>query len=906
MSPEEWKEVKEIFNEAVDLEGNERRKYLDGIAVGSEIAARVVELLEADQRNSFNETPAADLSHLWLGDETPEAVIGKQVGLYKIVEELGRGGMGIVYKAVHEADDFERLVALKLLKRGMDSIDVLRRFRQERKILASLEHPNIARLLDGGIHADGLPFFAMELVIGKALDRYCAENILSIPERLYLFQQICQAVSFAHSRLVVHRDLKPSNILVTEDGRVKLLDFGIAKILSSENENVAATATQFGMMTPKYASPEQVNGSIISTSSDVYALGLILYELLTGQTAYKFESSRADEVARVINKVEPVRPSSVVTCNSGSETDKSSTGRENTGSLKEKRLTNKSLRGDLDNIVLKALRKEPHRRYASVEQFSEDIRRHLEGLPVMARAATISYQLEKFVSRNRVSVTAVFLLFLTLIAGIAATGWQAVRAEQQRLLAEKRFSEVRELANAFVFKYHDEIKDLPGSTRLREMLVNDALTYLNRLSADETNDLSLKIELAQAFMKIGDAQGQAYNANLGDTAGAIESYRKAVELLEFAAQKSGDVKISNELMNAYQKFSLLLSRSGQAESAEFSEKAIAIGETLLAADPENSEQILNLSGAYLSQGDILAGEYQPEKTIEIYKKALKLAENVYLTEPENQLALRRFIGLNQRLGFQYFLLASGADETGEAGQAADFHKISLPYYRQSLTAAEKQFAVDSNNAIFRRTFFALKINVAQVERQLGETDRAMKAQRQALEEFTKVAASDAENFEAKSDLALVYDDLALTLAKRGEFDAAFENHRNAIRLMNEAVDNDPNNQEFWRSRRDMEMRYANTLLSGDEFEKASEMYKLAFNEAKTAPMLQDVGWQNLFAGEMHEKLGDVQAAQNDWQSARTNYEKALHILGNENSKLATAIYNRSKINYLRKKAKMSG
>ena len=311
MKPEKWQKIKAIFNEAVELAPDEWEFLLSANNGGDpEILAEVRKLLAAEKKNNF-ESPLADVAHLWQSEET-EDFIGKQVGDYRIVREIGRGGMGVVFEAARENEDFSQTVALKLLKRGMDSDAMLRRFRHERQILASLEHPHIARLLDGGRTEDGLPFFAMEFVKGKPLDEFCDEKNLNTQECLRLFLQICAAVQFAHSRLVVHRDLKPTNILVSGDGSVKLLDFGIAKILSPEANAQNQTVTALGMMTPAYASPEQIKGEIVSTVSDIYSLGLILYELLTGTKAYDFPNNRPDEIAKIICEEEPARPSSVV------------------------------------------------------------------------------------------------------------------------------------------------------------------------------------------------------------------------------------------------------------------------------------------------------------------------------------------------------------------------------------------------------------------------------------------------------------------------------------------------------------------------------------------------------------------------------------------------------------------
>lgn len=537
MNSQKWQKIKAVFGEAVELSAanGERERFLESQSrtTAGEIISEVRRLLAADEKNDVFQ-PVADVARLWHDAEGEAAVpdlAGAEIGGYLVRREIGRGGMGLVYEARRKGEDFSQTVALKLLRRGMDSDALIRRFRRERQILASLEHPNIARMLDGGRAADGTPYLAMEYVEGAPLDVFCAGQNLSVNERLRLFLQICRAVSFAHSRLVVHRDLKPSNILVAADGSVKLLDFGIAKILSPENDSSNQTVTQLGMMTPRYASPEQISGAFVSTATDVYSLGLILFELLTDAPAYEISSNRPDEIAKVICEVEPVRPSSVV--NGSRQTTKNRTAENEGHRTKGKRYTTnpKSLRGDLDTIVLKALRKDPARRYASVEQFANDIRRHLDGLPVIARPDTFAYRVSKFIRRNRVSVIAAMLVFVVLAGGIAATGWQAYRAERQRKIAEQRFRQVRELANNIVFKYYDEAEKLPNSTRMRQMFVDDSLAYFNSLADDASSDDQLKSELARTFLRIGRVQGRPISPNLGDTAGALEITAKASNCL---------------------------------------------------------------------------------------------------------------------------------------------------------------------------------------------------------------------------------------------------------------------------------------------------------------------------------------------------------------------------------------
>ena len=385
ISPERWQQVKSVFEAAIALNQDDRARFLsENCREDTQLLSLVERLIAADERaEAFLENSPINS----LRSTDSQTWIGKRVGHYRVIEELGRGGMGAVYLARRE-DEFEKVVALKIIRRGMDTDDMLRRFRNERQILAQLDHPNIARLLDGGTTDDGLPYFVMEHVDGIAIDDYCDKHQLSITGQLKLFRQVCAAVSYAHQHLAIHRDLKPSNILVTEDGTPKLLDFGIAKLLAP-GVTTSDTVTGMQLMTPEYASPEQARGeSSITTASDIYSLGVVLYELLTGESPYDFPSRRADEVARVICETEPQRPSRI-----SGESQRKQKGHSAFG--------NRQLRGDIDNILLMALRKDPARRYSSVEQFSEDIRRHLEGLPVLARPDTPWYRTSKFISRHR-------------------------------------------------------------------------------------------------------------------------------------------------------------------------------------------------------------------------------------------------------------------------------------------------------------------------------------------------------------------------------------------------------------------------------------------------------------------------------------------------------------------------
>jgi serine/threonine protein kinase len=455
MTPDRWLQVKEIFHEAVELDHKERRTFLLKRCGDDPEMLRELELLMESHEGAgpFIERPALASASDILSEGEAYIWAGRTLGQYRVLRELGHGGMGLVLLAVRADDQFKKQVAIKILRRGMDSEEIVRRFRTERQILASLEHPNIARLLDGGITEDGLPYFVMEYIEGRPVDSYCDEHTLRTDERLVLFRKICSVVEFAHQNLVIHRDLKPSNILITSEGEPKLLDFGIAKLLNPElaAQTLSATATDLRLMTPEYASPEQIRGHNITTVSDVYSLGILLYRLLTGHAPYHFKQTSPREIERLVCETEPERPSTVV-----NRTEEITVGQRTTritpdavgaarGEAPE--ALRRRLRGDLDNIVLKALRKEPERRYASAAQFAEDIRRYVEGLPVTARRDTFTYRASKFIGRNRLGVAAASLVFLAILAGMFVSVWQARVAARERNQARRETAKADRLNN---------------------------------------------------------------------------------------------------------------------------------------------------------------------------------------------------------------------------------------------------------------------------------------------------------------------------------------------------------------------------------------------------------------------------------------------------------------------------
>ena len=436
-SPEQWARIEALLDALLDLPPDQHAAYLDAHATDADLRREVEALLaQRTDASGWLESSVEGFAPpliAALKDDVDAEGKGVEVGPYRIVEEIGRGGMGTVYRAERADGAFAQTVALKLIRRGFERDDLLRRFHAERQILATLDHPNIARLLDGGLSPDGRPYFVMEYVAGQPLTNYADAQRLPVRERLRLFRQVCAAVQYAHQRLVVHRDLKPSNILVTPSGQVKLLDFGIAKLLDEEAPaGEPLTRTDQRLLTPEYAAPEQISGGPIQTQTDVYQLGVVLYELLTGRRPYRLKARVQHEIERAILEAPPTRPSTALT--DAADTATISAAR----STSVERLR-RELAGELDQVVLMALRKEPARRYESAAQFSEDVGRYLDARPVQARRDTLRYRARKFVQRNRAAV-ALGSLVLLLVAGLAVVSTVAAftQARQQAALADER------------------------------------------------------------------------------------------------------------------------------------------------------------------------------------------------------------------------------------------------------------------------------------------------------------------------------------------------------------------------------------------------------------------------------------------------------------------------------------
>jgi non-specific serine/threonine protein kinase/serine/threonine-protein kinase len=605
VNAEQWRELRPILESALELNPDGRKDFLDSACQNPSLRREIESLLQAHD--------GADPRVLSPDVQIPLRLrSGARIGSYEILEEIAEGGMGAVYRAIRADGEYRQQVALKVMHAELGGAAMTARFRSERQILAHLDHPNIARILDGGATPEGLPYFVMEWIDGQPVTNYCDLNKLSVEQRLQLFRAICLAIHYAHQRLIIHRDIKPSNILVAADGIPKLVDFGIAKVLDAGlfPEKEALTTTGIRMMTPEYASPEQFHGQPITTASDTYSLGLVLFELLTGTRAYNFEGRTPYEIARMVTECEPEAPSNAI--RRGKGVPRGSPG------MTPKTLSRR-LEGDLDNIVAKALRKQPEERYQSVEQFADDIRRHLESLPILARKDTARYRTAKFVKRHAMGVATASLVAFLLLAGLAITLYEAGIARAERRVAEQRFNDLRELARSNLFEFSDAIQNLPGSASARHLVIQRALGYLDKLSPNAAGEPGLLRELAEGYERIASLEGNFSGRGVGDSEAALESYRKALairnSLVTGPKVAESDLKAEIHLLGDYV-FALL--ETGRAsEASVMATRELAAAESVARKLPGDRSAIFDVARAHLHAGSATGGNGSSVSTREI-------------------------------------------------------------------------------------------------------------------------------------------------------------------------------------------------------------------------------------------------------------------------------------------------
>ena len=765
MMEERHRKARELFESC--LEQRDRAAFLADQCADAQLRQEVEELLSAhDRARSFLESPPRVS-----GEDESKRWIGRRFGVYELLEEIGSGGMGKVYLAARADDVYRKRVAVKVARASLDSTETIERFRQERQILANLQHPNIVRLLDGGTTEEGLPYLVMDFIEGERIDRYCDAHALPLSERLKLFRTLCAAVQFAHQNLIIHRDIKPNNILVTREGVLHLFDFGVAKLLEADAA-LPQTRTGLRMMTLDYASPEQVLGERITTATDVYALGIVLYELLTGRRPYTVTNKPDVEAVRIICEQEPTKPSTSVHERSGTSREEALTlpagAAEKTLTLVDWR----QLAGDLDTIVMKAIRKEPERRYGSADQLSEDLRRYLEGLPVLARKDTLGYRAGKFIKRHTVGVAAICLIGLSLIGGMIATGWQARiaqrqrrEAEVQRVKADRRFNDVRRLASSFLFEFHDAIANLPGATPARKLVVSKALEYLDGLAAEAEGDTALQEELATAYDRVGDLQGGWASMNLGDAKGSVASYQKAHQIRHALYQKH----------------------------------------------PENLRSRLALAASLRKLGDGAFAEGKLADAVSYDRQSAAMTEDLLSKDPANLDVRRELAEANHRLC--NYLLPVG-DTAGAIAACSRFRALTQALLEGSPGDLKLQVLIANGMAQLGN---ALRLS--------GKLDEAQENFRKAETQFEDILAREPGNFSVQRSLAKTRSQIGNTLDALGKTNEAVASHEAAVKLMNAMVAADPHNSQIRVELMYMLLRRVGVMLRAGQRAEAKESAK---------------------------------------------------------------------------------
>lgn len=619
-----WARLQDLFEEVCALDEESRRAILDQRCNGD---ARLRGDVERMVR-AYEESNAAN-------EEARAAVNGRRFGVWQTIRLLARGGMGEVWLARRADGEHEQRAALKVLSPYLAAPDSVHRFRRERELLARVEHPNIARLLDGGMSVQGEPYLVMEYVEGVRLDRYCDERHLSVRDRLQLFLKVCTAVNAAHQYLVVHRDLKPSNILVTAEGEPKLLDFGIAKLIDAE-AGLEQTATANVFLTPMYTSPEILRGQPATVASDIYSLGVVLYELLAERRP--FDASRLSPAAlmEAVTQEDVPRPSAVANPAQAL-----------------------ALKGDLDAIALKALAKNPEERYASAAELAEDIRRYLNGQPVLAVRATWTYVARKFIRRNWLAVSAAAVLLLSLGAGIAGTLWQAHIAREQRSNAEQRFNDVRQLANYLLFDLYDSVGKVPGTMPVQAEMAGRTLEYLDRLAAIKSDDPALRLELAQGYLRLGSILGDKLGLGdrLGNTAKAVAVGRKAMGVIEpLEREHPSDLAIRRTRAAIEQQLGDALELTGQySEAFPLMLKAAKTFDDIAGANLNDFHSLQDAGRGWQIYGKRLSekGGYitlNSDAPLASLNESVKYLEAALRLDPRNALTIQTLVETKEAIG----------------------------------------------------------------------------------------------------------------------------------------------------------------------------------------------------------------------------------------------------------------
>lgn len=819
MDPEKWKDIKKAFGLASGLDEEVRRSYLEQL--DESLAGEVERLLNADEAaGEFIKEP-------FLKNSQRVEDHSETIGPFSLIRTLGSGGMGSVYLAEHVGEGFSQRVAIKLIKSGMNTDIVLRRFLVERQILAGLEHPNIARMLDGGSTENGVPYFVMEYIDGSPIRKFCDDRSLDTRSRVALFSKVCDAVSYAHQKLVVHRDIKPSNIIVDEKGEPKLLDFGIAKLLAPDWQESAetVTATQFRILTPEYASPEQLRGEATTTLTDVYSLGVVLYELLTGVRPFHNESQNPAALAEAIRTKEPQKPSvAALFETTPAAIDAKATTPEaanHTGETNALPATRRSvpdpyaLRGDIDNIVLKAIRREPKYRYQSVRDLLEDIESYLKGLPVKATGDTFLYRVNKFVKRHRAGVAVAGISAALVTSALGFSFYQYSEANRERARAEARFNEVRQFANSILFDHYERIKDLPGATEAKAKLVSEAVAYLDAVSKDSGDNPDFLRELAKGYRQLAQIQGVTTGSgDLGDLPAARASL----------------------------------------------DKAIAIREKLLAVAPGNVEDQRQMSLLLAEYGYI--AELSLEERAARGRRSFEIVEKLRSVNPNREQAESDY--------------ARGLWDRAHANRRLGDNASAIKGFSEAATIYETLYNHGAGNKRFRRSAALTYKNLGTVYRVSGDPAAALASYEKALAYDTEIAAETPDSIEAGLGLSFSHRGRGEALNPLGRYSEALASFNEAIKIQEGIHSADPSNAFATDNLFESYVGAAIAYRGLAKFNDSESFFRKAFEiEAGIKRDIRD-DLRRLIVAKAHLEYAQMLISKNgDYQAARPELSEAL-------------------------------
>ncbi len=907
MTPERFQQIRRAFESIADLRPQQRTSILTDVRKNdAELANEVESLIAAyDRREGFIERPIANLHQVVAPKEQEPDLAGAVIGSYEIVREIGRGGMGTVYEGVRVDGTFVKRVAIKIIRATVLTETVRERFATERQIVAGLDHPGIARILDGGTTEEGRPYFVMEYVDGVRIDRYCQPQQLNIDDKLELFLKVCDAVKYAHDHLIVHRDIKPGNILVTADGDVKLLDFGIAKMLSEPPPAASAKSTSAAFLTPEYASPEQILGKPVTTATDVYLLGVMLYELLAGVHPIQGKRDYSHEIMTAICEQEPVKPSAAA-----------SPGIRR--GYTEDRKTRDRLKGDLDHIVLMALRKDPRLRYSSVEQFRDDIVRFRSGMPVTAQGDRLGYRATKFVWRNWIPVGAAALVVMSLTVGIVVSVSQARQArqaqrtaEQQRQFAldqqseaererqhataqetltrqkaaealfqrgradverdraEKRYGELRSLVTTLLFDLHDGIHDLAGSAPARRLVLSKAQQYLEALSKETGNDLRLQRELATAYLKTGDLFHDA-GGGIASERESLRNYQRALELRKAIAQQSPSPR------EAQRDLAFITSKVGDShffggntkQALEDYETALNIQQAVLNMDLEDSESHKTLGYIQNRRCAVLAASGDAVHALEACRGSIVHLKRASTALPNDALVRRS--------------LASTYGTMGRLQYNMNQIQESFASLREASRLFERLATEQPNNIEYRRISAYVQLFFADALLKQGDRTASMAAYTKAVASMKMLLTIDPADSTAPTGLALMLSRMAAQMKADGDSAGAQTAIAESLELLRQLAERPGSGPLDWNT-------YASALVRA-EFEslrKPAKALQLALRAAAATkelnPQIMDtLAWAYYLTGDRaqaiateRKALGLVSAGNALGQGVRQEIEQNL-------------------------------